>query len=91
MFVLVSYDISDDRRRWKVRKTLEGFGTRVQYSVFECHLSDRQHAQLKRRLEKQIAARLDSLRFYHLCAADLKRVETMGLGRVTTLPNCRIV
>ncbi len=91
MFVVVSYDITNDRRRRKVHKTLEGFGSRVQFSVFECHLSETQLAQLKRRLEKLIARKQDSLRFYYLCAADVRRVETMGVGRVTTVPNCRIV
>ena len=38
MYVVVSYDITNDRRRLKVMKTLEGFGERVQYSVFECRL-----------------------------------------------------
>ena len=37
-FVLVCYDIPDDRRRTKVMQTLLDFGRRVQYSVFECDL-----------------------------------------------------
>lgn len=35
---LVSYDISSSRRRRKVAKLMENYGTRVQYSVFECKL-----------------------------------------------------
>lgn len=35
---LVSYDISSNRRRRKVAKLMENYGTRVQYSVFECKL-----------------------------------------------------
>ena len=38
MFYLVSYDIPDTKRRTKLAKTLEDFGDRVQYSVFECIL-----------------------------------------------------
>jgi len=38
MLILVSYDIPNDRRRVKIAKTLEDFGDRVQYSVFECDL-----------------------------------------------------
>ena len=41
MRTLVSYDISDDKRRRKVCKILEGYGYRVQYSVFECDLDDK--------------------------------------------------
>jgi CRISPR-associated protein Cas2 len=36
---VVSYDISDDRRRDQVFKTLHGYGNHAQYSVFFCELS----------------------------------------------------
>ncbi|NEP62230.1 MAG: CRISPR-associated endonuclease Cas2 [Symploca sp. SIO2G7] len=39
MLVLVVYDIPDNKRRTKLAKFLEGYGRRVQYSVFECFLS----------------------------------------------------
>ena len=39
MFYVISYDIPDDRRRGQLAKVLKGFGTRVQYSVFEAHLN----------------------------------------------------
>lgn len=32
-------DISNDKERTKVSKVLEGFGSRIQESVFECYLS----------------------------------------------------
>lgn len=32
---LISYDITADKRRNALAKLLEGFGSRVQYSVFE--------------------------------------------------------
>ena len=47
MFYLISYDIPDDRRRSQLAKALKGFGTRVQYSVFEAHLSRNQYEELK--------------------------------------------
>ena len=31
---LIAYDIPDDRRRSRAARVLEGFGDRVQYSVF---------------------------------------------------------
>lgn len=39
MLVLVVYDIADDRRRTGLSDFLEGYGRRVQESVFECFLS----------------------------------------------------
>ena len=43
---VVSYDISSDRLRNKVARTLEGYGTRIQYSVFECKLSEKKYREL---------------------------------------------
>ena len=34
-FILVTYDIENDRRRTKIHKLLEGYGLAVQYNVFE--------------------------------------------------------
>lgn len=38
--VIVSYDISDDKKRRRFSKFLEQFGYRIQYSVFEINNSD---------------------------------------------------
>lgn len=43
MLYLISYDIAVDKRRTKIAKLLEGFGQRVQYSVFECDLTTKQY------------------------------------------------
>ena len=54
MRVVVSYDISDDKRRRMVAKLLEGYGYRVQYSVFECDLSLKQLQKLRRELKPYV-------------------------------------
>jgi len=36
---VVAYDVADDAEREKVAKILQGFGDRVQKSVFECRLT----------------------------------------------------
>lgn len=77
-FLVVSYDIPSNRRRLKVMKTLEGFGTRVQYSVFECNLKPREIDDLRKRLKKLIASNEDSIRFYFLGAEDVKRIIRLG-------------
>lgn len=48
---LIAYDISCDKERYKVSKILEGFGFRVQESVFECDLNKRMKDKLVARLE----------------------------------------
>lgn len=83
-FVLISYDISDDKRRLKVMKALEDHGTRVQYSVFECLLRPQELERLKKRLRAHVTGKdRDSIRFYFLCIADVLRTEIIGMGEVT--------
>lgn len=75
---IVAYDITSDRRRAKVHKTLSGYGSWTQYSLFECFLTEKQYLQLRRRLEGYLDAGQDSVRFYPLCQSCQKRVETVG-------------
>lgn len=81
MLILIAYDIPSDKRRAKVAKLLEGFGSRVQYSVFECDLTDRQMRELHGKLQRRLrTAEGDSVRIYRLCAACAQRVEVIGAG-----------
>jgi len=75
-FLVVAYDIPDDRRRQRLHHRLEGFGTPVQYSVFECLLEAKDVARLKRAVARTISKRKDHVRYYYLCAACQKRIET---------------
>jgi len=47
---LVCYDISNPKRLYRVAKTLEGYGSRLQFSVFECPLDKLRLAEVKSRL-----------------------------------------
>ena len=78
MFILVSYDIPDDKRRNKIAKILEGYGDRVQYSVFECNLSARQYEKLLRELKRAANEAEDSIRAYRLCKECAQSVQTLG-------------
>lgn len=82
MFIVISYDIEDDKIRNRVAKTLENFGSRVQFSVFECNLTEMQYADLKKNLSKLIKPE-DSIRYYRLCQECLKNVEIGGKGEIT--------
>jgi CRISPR-associated protein Cas2 len=77
-FFIVAYDISSDKRRNKVHKVLSGFGQWTQFSLFELFLTDKEYVLLQNKLEKILNAEKDSVRFYPLCAACLKQVETVG-------------
>jgi CRISPR-associated protein Cas2 len=79
-FILVTYDIENDRRRTKIHKVLEGYGSAVQYSVFECFISEEDFARLRMRLQKLLDRKhpLDSIRYYLLCRDCVGRVDVDG-------------
>lgn len=71
MELLVTYDVATDteegrRRLRRVAHVCEGFGQRVQKSVFECTLSAASLERLLDRLEKEVKVDEDSLRIYRL-------------------------
>lgn len=64
---LVCYDIRTSQRWRKAYKLLEGYGERVQYSIFRCWLSLREREKLRWELEKVLSAE-DSLLLIRLSA-----------------------
>jgi len=78
MLVLVVYDIPDDKRRLKLSNFLEGYGRRVQYSVFECFLSLEEMRQLHQKVQKRVKPAEDSVRFYWISQEAVSRVLTIG-------------
>ena len=83
MFVIVSYDIPEDKRRLRVAKELENYGTRVQYSVFECNLQEDKLKEMCKILLSIIKDQEDSLRIYRLCDSCLKKARTYGIGEIS--------
>lgn len=77
MFIVVCYDIPDERRRTKVSNILKGFGTRVQKSVFECDITPKHFEKLKQRLGKVLKDD-DGLRYYLLCTECVSKIEVAG-------------
>jgi CRISPR-associated protein Cas2 len=80
VFVVISYDIPDDKRRTRVCKLLKNYGAHVQYSVFECLLKRRDLQELRRRLAKLLSLDQDNVRLYFLCQDDVARIESLGVG-----------
>lgn len=78
-FVVVVYDISDDKRRTKLHDVLLNYGTPVQYSVFECLVDPAEWTALRHKLVQEIAHDRDSIRFYFLGSNWKRRVEHIGI------------
>lgn len=84
MYVLVTYDITDNRIRTRVMKFLLNYGERIQLSVFECDLDDRRYQQMKQGLERLINPDEDRVRYYRLCRTCVERVIISGWGELKT-------
>jgi CRISPR-associated protein Cas2 len=91
LFYVICYDIPDDKRRNKISDLLEGYGSRVQYSVFECVLKLKKYQQLQARLRKLFKPDEDNLRFYPLSSHTLAQVEAWGVGSDITQPASSVI
>ena len=79
---IVSYDISDPKRLRKVAKILEGYGSRIQFSVFECPLDELKHASLNSELHQEINHDADQVLFISLgpeAGNSSLRINSMGM------------
>ena len=64
MYLLITYDISSDKRRNKIDKLLSSYGFRVNYSVFELEVTKSKYRVIIETLEDMMSER-DSVRIYH--------------------------
>ena len=66
MLYLIAYDIADPKRLHRVATICEDYGLRVQNSLFECWLDERQFASLWTRLRETIVVSVDRIAAYVL-------------------------
>jgi len=90
-FIVVVYDISNDKRRTKLHNKLKGYGSPVQYSVFECILTPSEFQEMKMSVSRITKPKKDHIRFYVLCAMCREKIEIVGREEVTTEPTIVIV
>ncbi|MEO1783461.1 CRISPR-associated endonuclease Cas2 [Thermodesulfobium sp. 4217-1] len=79
-FYVISYDVVDNKKRYKIAKLLEGKGTRVQKSVFECYLTEKELIRLNKEIMKRINPDTDSVRIYLLCKRCKSAISVLGNG-----------
>jgi CRISPR-associated protein Cas2 len=63
---LVCYDVCDDKRLRKVFQVMRGYGDHLQYSVFECQLTEMDLVRLRRELSEIIHHTEDQVLFVYL-------------------------
>lgn len=89
---IVSYDIADPKRLRKVAESCEGYGDRIQYSVFRCHMTPREAVELRGQLEAAIHHREDQVLFIDLGLVDGRGQDCItAMGRAYVPPDAGAV
>lgn len=91
MFIVVAYDIPDDKLRTRVYKALFKFGEPVQLSVFECIINDQQFSEMRKILVEILEGSEGDIRFYDICEACHRRLITIGRAVATSIKPVYII
>lgn len=87
MLLVVAYDVNTEtpqgkRRLRRVAAVCLAYGQRVQKSVFECVISEKELVKLRARLLKEMDASRDSVRIYFIGEAEREKMEAYGQSRL---------
>ena len=86
VFVLIIYDIKDNKKRLKLSKLLLGYGFRIQKSAFEAMITKRKYKELLERLPAYTSSE-DSIRVYKI----IGKGQVMSFGKRTEEENEDII
>ncbi len=89
MNYIISYDIQKDKIRNKAAKLLTKYGLRVQYSVFECFLTQENYQLLNTKLNALVNKKTDSVIFYPVCKNCEHKKEV--IGNYYTVKKCGVI
>ncbi len=71
---LIAYDIREPKRLRKVAKLLEGYGRRLQYSLFRVRVTNRDLQKIRWEMSKRIEAN-DSILYIGLSERDIETIQ----------------
>jgi CRISPR-associated protein Cas2 len=74
MFILIAYDVADERRLKQIAKLMEAYGERVQRSVFECVIDEHQLRIIIHKTKHLMKRKEDKVQLYHFCDACEHRI-----------------
>jgi CRISPR-associated protein Cas2 len=79
MLTLVIYDISDDKKRTKLSRTLISYSLeRIQYSAFKGELNSHDRFVLAKDIKKYLSKETDSIYIIPLCERCFSLVEILS-------------
>ena len=74
-FWVIAYDVASDLRRSRIAKLMEKNGVRVNCSVFECFLTEREFERLQKKINSLADPREDNIIYYPLCLACYSKIQ----------------
>jgi CRISPR-associated protein Cas2 len=77
-YIVVAYDIGNEKRRNKISDILAAYGERVNRSVFECFLRLKDISELKRKIREHVKKDEDIVLYYCLCKQCLEKIDRTG-------------
>lgn len=83
---LVTYDIADPKRLRGVFRLMQGYGQRLQLSVFQCRLTVRRRVEMAERLERSIELGEDHVMIIDLGLAGKVEPRVESLGKPYKVP-----
>lgn len=86
VFVLIIYDITENKTRIKLSKLLLGYGFRIQKSAFEAVITKKKYKELLERLPAYTSSS-DSIRVYKI----IGKGQVVSFGRVEDSKNEDII
>lgn len=75
---LVAYDIASPKRLRRIAHLCEGYGIRIEKSIFWCHLTATEFAEFWGALEEEMYPEEDVLFACRMCKNCLQDIQTAG-------------
>ena len=78
MYLLITYDIADRKRLYRVARLMERYGLRVQKSVFECRIDPAQLKHLLGEVKPLLKIKEDRIHIYRICESCQPKFRGFG-------------
>ncbi len=90
-FIVVAYDVCDDRMRQRLHRRLLAVLPRVQKSVFEGPVARQALDEVRRAIREEVDLSADTVRIVHLCVRCRESIELYGTSEVVPVEEEDIV
>jgi CRISPR-associated protein Cas2 len=91
MFVIVAYDMENNKKRTKLMKKLKNYLNHIQGSVFEGYLSPPIIDKMVKELKPLIDKKTDSLRIWKIPETSIKDVYVLGFPEISKNESFKII